>query len=210
MVPIGDKLLFSKYDFCLNLGGFANISFDTLDKRIAYDICPVNIVMNNYTRQYGFEYDDKGKFASSGTINNNLLESLNSLNFYSLTHPKSLGIEWVKAEIFPLIDSYNLSLSDILRTFSEHVASQIANQINEKKNSKILVTGGGVFNSFLMNRIKTLTENDIIMPSEEIVNFKEALIFGFLGVLKLLEEVNCLRSVTGAKRDHSSGKIFLP
>lgn len=210
LVPIGDKLLFNDFDFCLNLGGFANISFDHNSERIAYDICPVNIVMNYYTKQQNLEYDDEGQLAASGAVNNDLLSQLNKIDFYDLNPPKSLGLEWVKAHIFPLIDSFKLPLNDILRTFVEHIAIQIANEVNTMTNAKILVTGGGVFNHFLIQRLEDLSLNRIEIPSNNIINFKEALIFGFLGVLKLSEEVNCLSSVTGAKHDHSSGKIFLP
>ena len=210
LVPIGDQLLFSEYGYCLNLGGFANISLAKKDVRLAYDICPVNIVMNHYVRQNGLDYDDEGKIAASGHINQDLLEQLNAIDFYVIEPPKSLGLEWVVSKIFPLIDSFKLSLEDLLRTFVEHVAIQVTKQINAIKNTKVLVTGGGVFNSFLISRIRNLTDNDIMIPDNELINFKEALIFGFLGVLKLSGEVNCLSSVTGAKHNHSSGKIFLP
>ena len=210
LVPIGDTLLFSEYDFCLNLGGFANISFDKNGNRIAYDICPVNIVLNYFTKQIGLDYDDHGKMAASGSIDQQLLSALNDLEYYKREHPKSLGLEWVKTNILPLIKSYNLSISDILRTFVEHIAVQIADQFNFMPDTMVLVTGGGTFNSFLMGRIMDQSSPKIIIPSNEIVNFKEALVFGFLGVLKLRNEPNCLSSVTGAKRDHSSGKIFHP
>ncbi|MGZ0015072.1 anhydro-N-acetylmuramic acid kinase [Yeosuana sp. AK3] len=208
LVPIGDALLFSKYDYCLNLGGFANISSSINNERIAYDICPVNIVLNYYVKQLGFEYDNEGIIASTGMLNFTLLNKLNDLDFYKNRFPKSLGLEWVKSNIFPLIDSHGLAIKDILRTFVEHVAIQISKEINSKEYAKVLVTGGGAYHGFLMNRINALTENTIIKPSKEIIEFKEALIFGFLGVLKLRGENNCLKSVTGALHDHSSGKIF--
>lgn len=210
LVPIGDQLLFNDYDCCLNLGGFANISLTKENVRLAYDICPVNIVMNHYVKLSGSDYDDEGKIAASGNINKELLKQLNAIDFYSVAPPKSLGLEWVKSNIFPLIDSFKLPLNDILRTFVEHVAIQITRQINDATDAKVLVTGGGVFNSFLISRLKKLTHNNIQIPSNNIINFKEAIIFGFLGVLKLSGEVNCLSSVTGAKHNHSSGKIFLP
>lgn len=210
LVPIGDKLLFSEYDFCVNLGGFANISSEENCKRIAYDICPVNIVLNHYVQKLGLKYDDEGKIASTGKINTELLQQLNNLDFYKATHPKSLGLEWVKKEILPIIEAYNLEIKDILKTFVEHIAIQITNEINKKQKATVLVTGGGTFNSYLIKRIKTLTVNEIIIPSKEIINYKEALIFGFLGVLKMRDEINCLSSVTGAKQDHSTGKIYLP
>ena len=210
LVPIGDKLLFPQYDYCINLGGFANISSEVNNTRIAYDICPVNIVLNYYVKQLGFDYDDKGKIASKGTINYDLLLELNNLKFYKQDHPKSLGLEWVKDNIFPLIDSFDLSIIDILRTFIEHITIQISKEIYAKNDANVLFTGGGVFNLLLMERIKNSTNANIIMPSKEIIEYKEALIFGFLGILKLRHEINCLSSVTGAKRNHSSGKIFWP
>lgn len=210
LVPIGDRLLFASYDFCLNLGGFANISSEENGSRLAYDICPVNIVLNHYVGQLGLDYDDEGKIASKGIIHKELLKELNALDFYLKVPPKSLGIEWVKEYVFPLIAKYNLETKTILCTFVAHIAHQIAKQVNNKQNAKVLVTGGGVFNLFLMQSIKALTNNEIIVPSREIVEFKEALIFGLLGVLKLRGDVNCLSSVTGASKDHSSGLVFTP
>ena len=210
LVPIGDKLLFSEYDYCLNLGGFANISTQNNNTVIAYDICPVNIVLNHYIKQIGLDYDDKGGLSSKGTVNINLLHKLNSLEFYHKNYPKSLGIEWVNSFIFPVIDAFQLKLEDVLRTYVEHIAIQISNQLNKKHNASVLVTGGGVFNEFLIQRIETLTSNQIYVPSKNLLEYKEALIFGLLGVLKLRQEINCISSVTGAKFDHSSGKIYNP
>ena len=208
LVPIGDQFLFSEYNYCVNLGGFANVSTEIKGQRIAFDICPVNIVLNKYVSILGIAYDDKGHLAKEGIINNNLLNQLNNLPFYNETYPKSLGLEWVNEIIFPMIDSYHLSVKDVLRTVIEHVAIQISNVLNIQQNASVLITGGGVFNSFLMSRIGDLCHNEIQIPSKEIIEFKEALIFGFLGVLKLRSEINCLASVTGAKKDHSSGVIF--
>ena len=193
----------------MNLGGFANVSFEHEGERIAYDICPVNIVLNRYANKIGLEYDDQGQIASSGTINIELLEALNSLDFYKINPPKSLGLEWVKEHVFHMIDSYNLDTASILRTFVEHIAIQISNELNGIQKS-VLITGGGAFNSFLMERISELSEAKIIIPSNEIVEYKEALIFAFLGLLRLQNKVNVLCSVTGASENHSSGQIFIP
>lgn len=208
LVPIGDELLFADYDYCVNLGGFANVSTKAQSKRIAFDVCPVNIVLNNYVSTLGLKYDAEGALASEGEINTALLDKLNNLDFYKKSYPKSLGLEWVNTIVFPIIDNYNLPVKDILRTYVEHIAIQISKVINQKQKASVLVTGGGVFNLFLMNRIKGLSKNQISIPSKEIIEFKEALIFAFLGVLKLRGENNCLSSVTGAVKDHSSGKIF--
>jgi len=208
LVPIGDKILFSKYDFCVNLGGFSNVSFHKDSKRIAFDICPVNIVLNFYANKIGLEYDASGAIASEGKLNKALLEKLNELNFYQQKAPKSLGLEWVQQNIFPLIDEFETDISSILRTFVEHIALQISKVIF--KNNAVLITGGGVFNTFLMKRIEFHAENKIQLPAKELIDYKEALIFAFLGLLKVNDKINCLKSVTGASRDHSSGVVFYP
>jgi anhydro-N-acetylmuramic acid kinase len=206
LVPVGDKLLFSEYDYCLNLGGFANISFEENNERIAFDICPVNIVMNFYANKKGLEYDDKGNLASKGKVDENLLLKLNEISFYKSLKPKSLGYEFVVSEVFPMIEKYNLEIEDVLRTFIEHIVIQISNKINSP--GKLLITGGGTFNTFLIDKLKEMISNEIIVPNETIINYKEALIFSFLGLLRIDNQTNCLKSVTGAKKDHSSGKIF--
>lgn len=208
LVPIGDELLFSDYDFCVNFGGFSNVSFKSKGKRIAFDICPVNIVMNLYAQKLGYEYDESGKIASEGIINEELLNKLNSLSFYDKKPPKSLGLEWVQQKVFPLIDSFELEIPSILRTFVEHVAVQVSNVISG--DNSVLMTGGGVFNTFLIERIEKHTTSKVLLPESEIINFKEALIFSFLGLLRLGNQVNCLKSVTGSSKDHSSGEIFYP
>lgn len=208
LVPIGDQLLFSEDTYCVNLGGFSNVSTELNNKRIAYDICPVNIVLNHYVQQLGKSYDDEGNIAKSGTIEENLLKELNELPFYKIKPPKSLGLEWVKSVIIPLVDSYKLPVKDVLRTFVEHAAIQISKELKSVKSSA-LFTGGGVYNLFLLERINAFSTVEINIPNSELIEYKEALIFGFLGVLKLRGEVNVLASVTGAKNNHSSGNTFL-
>lgn len=207
LVPIGDQILFAEYDFCLNLGGFANISFEKNNNRMAFDICPVNIVLNHYSKKIGLEYDANGGSASEGEVNQLLLKALNEMEFYQLKFPKSLGLEWVNSNVIPIIDDYKLKVKDVLRTVVEHIAIQINNVLKLQSNASVLATGGGVYNTFLMNRLKDLSEHKIVLPSEDIIEYKEALIFGLLGVLKLRNETNCLASVTGAIRNHSSGII---
>ncbi len=208
LVPIGDELLFSKYDFCINLGGFSNISYKEKTQRIAFDICPVNIVLNFYVQKLGFDYDANGEIAKQGIINTELLAVLNALSFYQKTPPKSLGLEWVQKEIFPLIDTYEKEIPTILRTFVEHIAIQIGTII--QGNKSVLITGGGAFNSFLMERIAYYAKTELVLPKKEIIDYKEALIFAFLGKLRVEGKVNCLQSVTGASENHSSGVIFYP
>ncbi len=211
LVPVGDELLFSDYKFCLNLGGFANISTSNLeDKRIAYDICPVNTVLNQYAEKLGMDYDKDGEMARQGRLNPELLEKLEALPFYKTPPPKSLGIEYVNKEILPLIDSLEKDIPSVLRTFTQHVALQLSNEIGNDPSAEVLVTGGGCLNTFLIQQIKKMTLTNLVIPTLEIINYKEALIFAFLGVLKLRDEINVYSSVTGAESDHSSGEIYLP
>ena len=214
LVPIGDRLLFSEYDYCLNLGGFANISFEEKrnnnkdSKRVAYDVCPVNIVLNYLAEQLGFLFDESGNSARGGKLSKKLFQQLNDLPFYKMIPPKSLGLEWVKKEVFPLLRTSTISIEDQLHTITEHFAFQLSSIF--KKDSTILVTGGGAYNSYLIERIKNYKKINLIIPPAELIEFKEALIFALLGILKLRNENNCLKSVTGAKKDHSSGVIFFP
>ncbi len=208
LVPIGDQILFSEYDYCLNLGGFSNVSFNESNTQIAFDISPVNTVLNFYANQMNLDFDDKGMIARSGNLNQNLFEELNKLSFYAKSYPKSLGFEFVKETVLPLVEKYKISLEDKIHTFTIHVAFQIANALSEKK-AKLLITGGGAYNDFLIEEIRThLPEMEIVIPNKKILEYKEALIFALLGVLKLRGEINVLSSVTGAKSDHSSGEIY--
>lgn len=210
LVPIGDRILFSEYDYCLNLGGFSNVSFEDTSKRIAFDISPVNTVLNFYANKLGLDYDDKGKIARSGKVNSDLLKELNALNYYKKSFPKSLGFEFVKEIVLPLIEKYSILIEDKMHTFIEHIALQTSLAL-PNKTGKILITGGGAYNDFLIDRMQFHLPNiKIIIPDNKTLEFKEALIFALLGVLKLRNEINVLSSVTGAKKDHSSGNIFIP
>ncbi len=210
LVPIGDKLLFSEFDFCLNLGGFANVSYEYNMERIAYDICPVNIVMNAVCEALGKEYDSEGELARHGFINDDLLQELNGLPFYKLPLdcPKSLGKEWVIKNVNNLLEKHNLKEIDVLRTFCEHIAVQTAKVLNNKFKGKILFTGGGAYNTFLIEIMKKHIIHQITIPDRKTIEFKEALIFAFLGVLRMRKEVNCLKSVTGAVYDNIGGAVY--
>lgn len=208
LVPIGDRMLFGDYTYCLNLGGFSNVSFESNGNRIAFDISPVNTVLNYYANQLGLDYDDRGNISRSGNIDPILLAELNQLDFYHQPYPKSLGFEFVKETVLPLIEKHAVPTEDKMRTFSEHIAIQTASALPQKK-GRLLVTGGGAYNDFLVEKIQTLLpEMEIVVPSKKILEFKEALIFALLGVLRLRKETNILSSVTGARHDHSSGIIY--
>ena len=203
LVPIGDELLFSQYDACLNLGGFSNISLQKNHQRIAFDISPVNVVLNYFAEKLGKNYDENGDFARNGAINFKILEELNTLTFYQKPAPKSLGVEFVNSEIFPLLKDE--IPENIIATFTEHIAEQIAKVFNDNQLKTVLVTGGGTFNTYLLEKIREKSQTELIVPDENIINFKEALIFAFMGVLRLRNEVNVLCSATGSSENHCSG-----
>ena len=208
LVPAGDRQLFHQYAFCLNLGGFANVSYESRNKRIAFDICPVNIVLNRLAGMAGKDYDKDGLLASRGQLNPGLLEELNSLPYYSLRPPKSLGKEWVLSTFNPVIDRSGIPLEDKLHTVCHHMAGQIAKACSGQRKGSILVTGGGAYNRFLIDLLRKQTCHEPVLPDDRTISFKEALIFAFLGVLRVTGQSNTLRSVTGASRDAIGGAIY--
>lgn len=210
LVPVGDKLLFGEYKFCLNLGGFSNVSFDRNDIRIAFDICPVNFVLNRIARELGFDYDKNGEIAATGNMNEALFVRLNELPFYHLASPKSLGREWVEKNFNPVLADFNIPLNDKLRTVCEHISHQLAAALDNYPMEKILVTGGGAYNKFLIELFRQKTRHQIVIADSKLVNFKEAMIFAFLGLLRNLNITNCYASVTGASSDSCAGVISYP
>ena len=206
LVPIGDKLLFDDYKYCLNLGGFTNISVKDSRTIFAYDICPLNTVLNHYANKLGYECDLGGKLSKKGVINIDLFNELNDLDYYKKSYPKSLGLEFVIENIFPITEKYKIKEVDILATYIEHASFQIKRNIDN--GSKVLLTGGGTFNNNLIKTLNHDSKINFIVPDKTIINYKESLIFALLGYLKINGKVNCLRSVTGASNDHSSGDIY--
>lgn len=208
LVPIGDELLFSEYTYCLNIGGFANISTKTNGERIAWDICPSNIVLNNFARYFGKSYDKNGDIGKRGSINEKLLAELNAIKYYSEPAPKSLGREWVESTILPIMEKYPIPTIDKMRTFYEHSAFQIGKSLQGKL-TKTLCTGGGIHNPFLIERITAYSESNLIIPNSTLIDFKEAIIFAYLGYLRVHSINNSLATVTGAAKDVCGGAIYL-
>src|SRR5690606_21311133 len=209
------KLLFHEYDFCLNLGGISNISFDKDGKRIAYDIGLANMPLNYITHKMGLAYDENGKLARSGKLDHNLLQQLNALAYYQLPYPKSTGYEWFTGEIVSLIEASGSSEIDLLHTFIHHNCEQIAISVHKhqsKSQNKLLATGGGALNQFFVDTLrgKLGSQTEVVVPSKTLIAYKEALVFALMGVLRLEGQTNVLRSVTGATSDSCSGEIFLP
>lgn len=207
LVPVGDRLLYPEADACLNLGGFANASYETGAGRIAFDICAVNYVLNKLAQRLGKAYDESGKLARSGKLIEPLFEQLEQLAWYTLPPPKSLGREWVEAEIFPLLTE-NFTPEDLLRTFTEHTASQLSAVCKNK--GKVLITGGGTHNTYLLERCRHFGFTKQLIPQKQTIDFKEAVVFALLGWLRLQQLPNALGSVTGASKNSSGGAVYLP
>ncbi len=210
LVPIGDKYLFADFPICLNIGGIANVSYDIEKHRIAYDICMANQLLNYLANKLGYEYDNNGNFARQGHVDEILLSQLNENPYYTQEAPKSLGREFFEKNQRDIIDNSRLDIKDVMATATEHIAYQIASATSHLEKSKILITGGGAKNNYLIERIRTLSKHEIVIPDTMTIDYKEALIFAFLGVLKMEGKVNVLSSVTGASSDSSSGNICLP
>lgn len=211
LVPVGDFQLFNSLaDGFLNIGGISNISFKQNNKIQAHDICPGNIPLNLLMYILGKSYDKGGELASTGIVNQTLLTELNSLDFYLIPGPKSLGMEWLNKEFLPILNKNSDSIPNKLATICEHIGIQIAKIANSNKIQKLLVTGGGALNTYLIHRINHYLKGGIILPTKEIIEFKEAIVFGFLGALYLEKQDNCLKDVTGAQRNSCSGVLHLP
>lgn len=208
LVPVGDQLLFGEYEYCLNLGGISNVSFDRNGLRLASDISVCNILLNELAGLRGKLFDEDGKMARTGKCSDEMLKELNALPYYFLPFPKSLGREDLESTIIAVFrqNRFNLSPEDLMATAVEHVAQQIGPYLS---GGKSLLTGGGALNHFLTERIAHYSTSQIIIPDDLMVNYKEALIFAFLGLKRWRQELNCLKTVTGASRDCIGGAVYL-
>lgn len=221
IVPLGEKLLFPNYDFYLNIGGIANLSFKKENNFIAFDVCAANSILNMLSKKIGQEYDEDGKLAAAGSINTSLLNTLNALDYYKQAFPKSLSNAFGLNVVYPAVQSHQININDALRTYVEHIAQQVFNSVkillndeqSENLNThKLLVTGGGAFNNFLIEVLKeklTCLNIDVLLPANNVIKYKEALIMALLGVLRWREENTVLASVTGAIRNSIGGAVWI-
>ncbi|MCP4457151.1 MAG: anhydro-N-acetylmuramic acid kinase [Cytophagales bacterium] len=205
LVPMGEKLLFSEYDSFLNLGGICNGTFSLDGKWIAGDISPLNQVINYFSDKAGFPFDDGGQIAASGKVNQTLLTNWKDIDFFRLSFPKSMGNQWVKEHF---LTDFDYPSADVLRTFSVFVSAEITTLLDLYQPKRVLVTGGGAYNTFLVDQIRSQTRSEIVIPERQLIEFKEALIFAFLGLLKMRGESNVLSSCTGASKDSCSGDVY--
>ena len=207
LVPYGESKIFNDYDYCINIGGIANISSLDTHNFYGYDVCPANIILNKYSRKLNYDFDLDGKLSISGKLKEGLLKKLNNLKYYKKNYPKSLDLLYIEKNYYPLFKNYEPT--DVLKTYINHMAIQINNAINKKK-SKVLLTGGGVFNSQIIKNFNKFNKLDLnfIIPNKKLIIFKEAIIFGYLGLLRLLNIKNVDSVITGSTRSTSSGLII--
>ncbi len=206
LVPVGDHYLFSEYDACLNLGGFANVSLLRERKRVAFDISPFNILLNPLAEKLGRPYDEAGIFASQGSVDLAMLDKLNEFDYYNFSGPKSLALEDVMDFFNPVLSASSISEKDKLNTLLVHYVQRIIDALPKK--GKVLITGGGAKNVYFMNLLKEKYTGEVVLPAMDLIDFKEAIVFAFLGYLKCMNKVNIFSTVTGASKDHSAGCIF--
>lgn len=213
LVGIADHYLFGEFDMCLNLGGFANISANISGVRIAYDICPSNIVLNRIAREFDKEFDENGEIAATGQIDYDLLAELNEIPYYDQEPPKSLGREWISHNFWHIVRNSVAKKEDKMKTLCDHIAQQIGNNIydlssGDASTKRVFVTGGGAFNKTLIEHLKSHTDAEVIIPDEQMINYKEALAFALLGVLRVKNKINVLANATGAKHNSVSGALY--
>ena len=216
IVPMGERLLWKEVPMFLNLGGIANISIRTPGAYIAYDICPANRVLNMLSAKAGREFDEGGRMASAGAVNETLLAAIEALPYYHQPYPKSLANDFGTDVVYPMLDAAGGRTEDLLRTFTEHIARQVSAAVEQHAHElgdspSLMVTGGGAFNTFLTDRLRDLLAPlrvRLELPDADIIQYKEALIMGLLGVLRWRDEPTTLASVTGASRDAIGGAIW--
>ncbi len=210
LVPFGERVLFPGMDTFLNLGGIANVSHHLTVPVSGYDVCTCNQALNDLAGEAGLAYDAGGALARSGAVNDDLLRALDGLPFLLQVPPRSLGREWYEAEMAPLLAPPDIPVQDRLRTLTEHIAGAIGDALDRGNAGQVLVTGGGAHNAFLVERIAARTAAHLQVPGRALVDFKEALVFAFLGLMRWRGEVNTLASVTGAPHDSIGGSVVLP
>ncbi len=213
LVGIADQYLFGEFDMCLNLGGFANISAQINSSRIAYDVCPCNIVLNRIAREFDKEFDEDGEIAEKGNIDYDLLSDLNAIEFYDYEPPKSLGREWISSNFWFNVRNSIAKKEDKMKTLVDHIAQQIGYNIDDlssgdASSKRILVTGGGAFNKTLISHLRSHTEAEIVVPDDLMIDFKEALAFALLGILRVQNKTNVLSVATGSSADSVSGSLY--
>ena len=202
--------------FTSTWGGIDNISCNINGRFVAFDIGSANQTLNAIAQGMDMDYDEDGRIAKTGELIIPLFEKANANEYYQEAYPKSLANQYIQENVVPLFVNFDALWEDKMRTACEHIAFQISNAISmviEKENFKkdhykMIITGGGAFNLFLVSCIRKYCEGiEVIVPDRKIVEFKEAALMALMGLLRIENEKNTLHSVTGAKHDTISGAI---
>jgi len=211
MAVIADRDLFGGHDVYFNLGGIANVSYKKANEWMAYDLCACNQVLNYYANKEGLTYDEDGRLAQQGKVDQEVLGDWLDYEFFNIDGPKSIDNQWIKTKWIKLIENSKLSNLDSLRTYVELICHLMVKLIQAQHQS-IFITGGGAHNTFLINRLRELSPNHvkIQLPKKEIIDFKESILMAFVGSLRLQSKPNFVSSATGASNDSIGGAVYLP
>lgn len=208
IVPMAEQLLWKEFDLCLNLGGIANLTVNRTPVK-AFDICPCNQVLDYFAQKVGKAFDAEGNLAASGNVVEAILVQLGNLDYYQIKGPKSLANPYSQ-ELIRLLDK--LEIKDALATAIEHIATEISKCLQENKTTeaKLLITGGGALNTFLIQKLVAKNPQlNIIVADEATIKFKEAIAMALLGALRWMEQDTVLASVTGAEKNSVGGALWL-
>lgn len=221
MAPLIDRYVYPDVDVFLNIGGIANVSYSVDGNTFGYDLAPANQFFNKLANESGFDFDDQGKLASKGQVNPNLLNLLEALDYFSKSGPKSLDNLDIREHIWPIVKTSVISVEDKLATCVQLLINQFEKALKhflslQKSRSQVrlLISGGGAKNTFLVEQILNLQIENIQInryeTSESVSDMKEAMLMALAGGLRILELPNIFSSVTGAKKDSVGGGIFYP
>ncbi len=213
MAPLADLVLFRDYDLFLNLGGIANVSCRKNDEITGYDIAPCNQVFDFFAKQLGSSYDKDGSWAAEGVLDQDLYNMLGGDPYFSQSAPKSLDNSYIKESFIPKMVNTKITPKDALHTFAHFLAKRIAHELSDAKTikTKVLATGGGIRNTFFKNLLDNQLaklQMELVLPSDDIVEFKESILMALLAYYRLNNHENLLAKVTGASRDSIGGALY--
>lgn len=219
LAPIVERYLYPGYNVYFNLGGIANFSIHEKSNIRSIDSCPCNQVLNFLISANGLPYDDRGRVARSGKVNDQLLKEWSSLEYFKLSGPKSMDNSWVHQIFIPVMNKYHLSMKDALATMVEFTALQLSKDISKLLQLDSItqmsgfVTGGGAYNDYLLERMTYHFQKlglSLEVPDAQTIEFKEAILMSLMGYLRILERPNTIPTVTGAAKMSIGGAVYLP
>ena len=173
-------------------------------------------MLNALAAREGRAMDEGGAIASAGNLLHEVLYELNEQEYYKLPPPKSLSNDAAMSLVFPTLFESSYPAADMLHTSVIHIAHQVARSValfpHGKPSATLLATGGGAFNTFLIEELQKALSPfgvEVVVPEPEVIKYKEALVMALIGVLRWREEANVMSSVTGADKDSSGGALWV-